>query len=561
MIIGSSMGPDWIIINNIDIYQRSEAHRSSNCWCWNESWEITSCSWSMHPVHKSRSVPLASRVSSPADSPFSGLCSTSISPEQGIYRLCSCLSVSRVNSGSNPKYPTWDRWLDYHLRVELRADGMKQEELPFLGPRLASNLSCRAFDAISDIEREKLRKEEGWKYLLDFFAKEKVDLLGDAFNEFFVKRSIYRKDGEEFVGYEPPFKMLIRKLEKALKEPGSQGQIPSELFGWYLLNSYMRMEPSDVANVRERAESYKLDHVISALQKMWSGGGLAAKDQESKMKKKKNAASPALRWGGGGDADPWALWGSNHVPRCFSMLSQWSRRQRCSGNVQRSSQGFGQSQYRRGFYLTSNPNAPRYNSGMRKGYGTAGSSNPDANKDCMRCGKRGHIARIAHRNPRNEKGMARAKCLLRAGMHLAIHGRNAFPCGLCSRRQRRLRQCHWCGHLPVRKMLNMKEHEILRITKAIYGLLNTPKQWFEALSSFLVEDGWIPHGLDKWVEDGVIQGVWGIHVDDVLCGGKSKSYESALDRLQNRFSFGSWSNTQRNHHHILRYGKRSEVWW
>ena len=113
------------------------------------------------------------------------------------------------------------------------------------------------------LREEKLRKEEGWKYLLDFFAKEKVDLLGDAFNEFFVKRSIYRKDGEEFVGYEPPFKMLIRKLEKALKEPGSQGQIPSELFGWYLLNSYMRMEPSDVANVRERAESYKLDHVIS----------------------------------------------------------------------------------------------------------------------------------------------------------------------------------------------------------------------------------------------------------------------------------------------------------
>lgn len=68
----------------------------------------------------------------------------------------------------------------------------------------------------------------------------------------------------------------------------------------------------------------------------------------------------------------------------------------------------------------------------------------------------------------------------------------------------------------------MKEHEILRITKAIYGLLNAPKQWFESLSSFLVEDGWIPHGLDKWVEDGVIQGVLGIHVDDVLCGGKGK---------------------------------------
>ena len=56
----------------------------------------------MHPVHKSRSVPLASLVSSPADSPFSGLCSTSISPEKGVYRWCSCLFVSRVNSDSNP---------------------------------------------------------------------------------------------------------------------------------------------------------------------------------------------------------------------------------------------------------------------------------------------------------------------------------------------------------------------------------------------------------------------------------------------------------------------------
>ena len=144
--------------------------------------------------------------------------------------------------------------------------------------------------------------------------------------------------------------------------------------------------------------------------------------------------------------------------------------------------------------------------------------------------------------PSQRKGYGKGKVSFASqlgfiGMHLAIHGRNAFPCGLCSRRQRRLRQCHWCGHLPVRKMLNMKEHEILRITKAIYGLLNTPKQWFEALSSFLVEDGWIPHGLDKWVEDGVIQGVWGIHVDDVLCGGKSKSYEISPRPASKSFLF------------------------
>jgi hypothetical protein len=255
------------------------------------------------------------------------------------------MASQSAQDGIDYKYPTWDgswdRWLDYHLRVELRADGMKQEELPFLGPRLVSNLSGRAFDAISDIDREKLRKEEGWKYLLEFLAKtrgkEKVDLLGDAFNEFFVKRDIYHKDGEEFVDYEPHFKMLIRKLEKALKESGSQGQIPSELFGWYLLNCYMRMEPSDVANVRGRAESYKLDHVIAALQKMWSGGGLAAKDQESKMMKK-NVASPALHvdepYHDDGEVFQCAedeeeemltlelSEAANHVPRGFGMLSQ-----------------------------------------------------------------------------------------------------------------------------------------------------------------------------------------------------------------------------------------------
>ena len=61
------------------------------------------CSWSMRPAHKSRSVPLASLVSSPADSPFSGLCGTSISPgKRASIGGVSCLFVSRVNSDSNP---------------------------------------------------------------------------------------------------------------------------------------------------------------------------------------------------------------------------------------------------------------------------------------------------------------------------------------------------------------------------------------------------------------------------------------------------------------------------
>lgn len=58
----------------------------------------------------------------------------------------------------------------------------------------------------------------------------------------------------------------------------------------------------------------------------------------------------------------------------------------------------------------------------------------------------------------------------------------------------------------VRRLLNMKDHEILRIAKAIYGLLNAPKKWFEALSSFLLVDGWISHALDQCLFKRVVDG-------------------------------------------------------
>ena len=65
----------------------------------------------------------------------------------------------------------------------------------------------------------------------------------------------------------------------------------------------------------------------------------------------------------------------------------------------------------------------------------------------------------------------------------------------------------------VRKHLGMKDTEILRITKAIYGLLNAPKQWFESLSSYLIESGWTQHRLDqclyKLIVDGQICGYLG----------------------------------------------------
>ncbi len=97
----------------------------------------------------------------------------------------------------------------------------------------------------------------------------------------------------------------------------------------------------------------------------------------------------------------------------------------------------------------------------------------------------------------------------------------------------------------VRRMLNMKDHEVLRIVKAVYGLLNAPKQWFVALSQFLIEDGWLQHSLDQCLykrvdNSGNIVGYIGIHVDDLLCAGTGEEYESSIQRLREKFRFGAW---------------------
>ena len=101
-------------------------------------------------------------------------------------------------------------------------------------------------------------------------------------------RRMCRRDFEELSDCEPRFKAMIRRLDKALKESGAEGKMPSEVYGWYLVNNYMRMEPSDVANIRGRSESYKHTDILAALHRMWSGGGLAAKDSETKKKKKES---------------------------------------------------------------------------------------------------------------------------------------------------------------------------------------------------------------------------------------------------------------------------------
>ena len=77
----------------------------------------------------------------------------------------------------------------FRLAVELEADGSKEEELQYLGPRLVRNLSGRAWESCIEIDREKLKTKAGFEYLLQFLrekrGKQQVDLLGDALGKCF----------------------------------------------------------------------------------------------------------------------------------------------------------------------------------------------------------------------------------------------------------------------------------------------------------------------------------------------------------------------------------------
>ena len=109
----------------------------------------------------------------------------------------------------NPKLPSWNgdwrSFSDYRFAALLELDGCKPDEKVLLAPRLARNLSGRAWEACLDIDRTRLSKEDGVTYLLDFLrqkcGKQHVDLLGDALEQYFEKGDAVRRDGETLNDY------------------------------------------------------------------------------------------------------------------------------------------------------------------------------------------------------------------------------------------------------------------------------------------------------------------------------------------------------------------------
>lgn len=173
--------------------------------------------------------------------------------------------------------------------MELETDGTSTDDLGKLGPRLVRNLTHKAWECCSEIDREKLKKSDGVTYLLGYLegkrGKQKVDLLGDALSAYFQRTDVTRRDGENWSDYETRHSSLIRDINKALKETGSGNTVPQEIYGWFLVHQFLRLEPSDIATVKSVAASYKLPDISTAMTKLWSGTALSQKDAERKKMK------------------------------------------------------------------------------------------------------------------------------------------------------------------------------------------------------------------------------------------------------------------------------------
>ena len=196
-------------------------------------------------------------------------------------------------TGVNPKLPTWDgdwkTFTDYKLACQLEQDGLKEEEQITLAPRLARNLTGKAWEACLDIDRSKLRAENGLVYLLDYLkqrrGKQQVDVLGEAFEKYFQSSEVTRHERENLNDFEQRLAVFTRDIKRALQEMGTSDNVPSEIYGWFLLNKHIRLEPSDIATLKSQTSSYKLPNVLAALRKMWGGDSLTLKDQEKKRLK------------------------------------------------------------------------------------------------------------------------------------------------------------------------------------------------------------------------------------------------------------------------------------
>ena len=100
----------------------------------------------------------------------------------------------------------------------------------------------------------------------------------------------------------------------------------------------------------------------------------------------------------------------------------------------------------------------------------------------------------------------------------------------------------------LRQAMNMGPHEIGKLNKGAYGLIDAPYLWYCALVKELTALGFETSPFDPCLfvlrepltspRKGQVAGVLGVHVDDGIGGGNAY-YDSKIQELEKKFPFGS----------------------
>ena len=272
----------------------------------------------------------------------------------------------------------------------------------------------KAFETLGEIKGEQLKKAEGWHYLLIFLedtrGRAKVDILGDTFTKFLLRKEACCRDGEEINDYETRFKTLVRRMERAIAETNSNAKMPPEVCGWFLLSVFMRMSPSDTANIRGKASSYKVEDVLTALGLMWSSGGPGSRDAELLPRKTTTGQAyhqdevvekPEADMEGDDAEEIFELeeWCEDATAE---LLADTEDSAEILANFKEARRALDQARTARGFYPVKPPGQGQFKgkaSQSMRSYSRSKAPTSDADRICFRCGKKGHATKRCPQKP------------------------------------------------------------------------------------------------------------------------------------------------------------------
>ena len=94
------------------------------------------------------------------------------------------------------------------------------------------------------------------------------------------------------------------------------------------------------------------------------------------------------------------------------------------------------------------------------------------------------------------------------------------------------------------------KEQLFEVIRPLYGLNDSPQKWYSTFDETVKGLGWAPSKLDPCVyilwDSGLSRGqpqlcgIMGVHVDDVLLGGRGEVFEKSIAQLKTTFPFRKW---------------------